>query len=100
MNLLARRLRAQLLSGPPGADPVAVAEQLLSLQAQDGRGVRLAIRARTRGLSASDVNRSLGNRSLQITWLNRGTLHLVGSEDVASASNFSSLRFSSMASPL
>ena len=40
------------------------------------------MRARTRGLTAADVDRALTDeRSLLITWLNRGTLHLVRSED-------------------
>jgi Winged helix DNA-binding domain len=44
--------------------------------------VRLAIRARTDGLAATDVDRALTeDRSMLITWLNRGTLHLVCSED-------------------
>ena len=80
--MLAERLTAQLLAGPPARDPVAVAERLLAVQGQDQRGVRLAVRARTQGLSASDVDRALtDDRSLLITWLNRGTLHLVRSED-------------------
>lgn len=80
--MLAERLTAQLLAGPPAADPVAVAERLLALQAQDARGVRLAVRARRSGLTAADVDRSLTeDRSLVIGWLNRGTLHLVRSED-------------------
>lgn len=80
--MIAERLAAQLLSGPPARDPVAVAERLLAVQAQDPRGARLAIRARTTGLSAADVDRALTeDRSLLITWLNRGTLHLVRSED-------------------
>jgi hypothetical protein len=58
-----------------------VAERLLAIQGQDPRGARLAIRARTDGLSAADVDRALGERALLITWLNRGTLHLVRSED-------------------
>ena len=34
------------------------------------------------GLAAADVDRALSEeRSLLITWLNRGTLHLVRSED-------------------
>ncbi len=79
---LARRLAAQLLSGSPARGPVAVAERLLAIQAQDPRGARLAIRARTDGLTAADVDRALTERrSLLITWLNRGTLHLVRSED-------------------
>jgi winged helix DNA-binding protein len=79
---LADRLTAQLLSGPPAGDPVAVAERLLAVQGQDPRGFRLAIRARTEGLSVADVDRALTeDRSLVVTWLNRGTLHLVRSED-------------------
>lgn len=82
MSVLAERLSAQLLAGPPARDPVAVAERLLAVQAQDPRGARLAIRARSTGLSVADVDRELTERrSLVITWLNRGTLHLVRSED-------------------
>ena len=52
------------------------------MQGQDPRGARLAVRARTEGLTAADVDRALSEeRSLLITWLNRGTLHLVRSED-------------------
>jgi hypothetical protein len=80
--VIAERLTAQLLAGTPARDPVAVAERLLAVQAQDLRGARLAIRARSTGLSAADVDRALGeDRSLLITWLNRGTLHLVRRED-------------------
>jgi hypothetical protein len=80
--MIAERLTAQLLAGTPADDPVAVADRLLALQAQDPRGARLAIRARTAGGSAADVDRALTeDRSLVITWLNRGTLHLVRSED-------------------
>jgi hypothetical protein len=78
----ALRLTAQLLAGRPASDPVAVAERLLAIQAQDGRGARLAVRARTRGVSAAAVDRELTERrSLVITWCNRGTLHLVRRED-------------------
>jgi hypothetical protein len=81
-SLITDRLTAQGLSGPPLASPVAVAERLLAVQGQDPRGARLAIRARTAGLSAADVDRALTeDRSLLITWLNRGTLHLIRSED-------------------
>lgn len=79
--VLAERLTAQGLSGPPLTDSAAVAERLLAVQGQDPRGFRLAIRARTEGLSAADVERALAERELIVTWLNRGTLHLVRSED-------------------
>ncbi|HEX3840232.1 MAG TPA: winged helix DNA-binding domain-containing protein [Acidimicrobiales bacterium] len=76
------QLRSQLLCGPPARDPVAVVEGLLAVQGQDHRGVRLAIRPRSKGLTADDVDRALtADRSLVITWLNRGTLHLVRRED-------------------
>jgi hypothetical protein len=79
---LAARLTAQALAGDPLGSPVAVAERLLAVQGQDPRGARLAIRARSEGVAASDVDRALSeDRSLLITWLNRGTLHLVRSED-------------------
>ena len=78
----AERLTAQLLSGPPATGAEQVAARLLAVQAQDLRGARLAIRARTRGLSAADVDRALTEeRSIVVTWLNRGTLHLVRRED-------------------
>lgn len=80
--MLAERLTSQLLAGEPAHDPVAVAGRLLAIQAQDPRGARLAIRARTAGLAAADVDRALTEeRSLVISWLNRGTLHLVRRED-------------------
>ena len=67
---------------PAGAAAADVAERLLAVQGQDPRGARLAVRARTEGLTAADVDRALTEeRSLLITWLNRGTLHLVRSED-------------------
>jgi hypothetical protein len=82
MSILAERLSAQGLSGPPATDPVAVAERILAVQGQDARGVRLAVRSRSTGLTAADVDRALTeDRTLLITWLNRGTLHLVRRED-------------------
>ncbi len=79
---LPERLTAQALAGEPLRSPAAVAERLLAVQGQDPRGARLAVRARTSGVTAADVDWALTeDRSLLITWLNRGTLHLVGSED-------------------
>jgi hypothetical protein len=80
-TLLAERLTAQALAGPPLGRPADVAERLLAVQGQDPRGFRLAVRARTEGLSAADVERALAERELLVTWLNRGTLHLIRSED-------------------
>jgi hypothetical protein len=76
------RFSAQLLAGRSGRDPVEVVDRLLAVQAQDPRGARLAVRARSSGLTAADVDRALtADRSLVVGWLNRGTLHLVRAED-------------------
>jgi hypothetical protein len=81
-QIQAERFIAQLLAGMPARDPVTVAERLLAIQGQDPRGARLAIRARSTGLTSADVDRAFTeDRSLVVTWLNRGTLHVVRSED-------------------
>ncbi|WP_426565313.1 winged helix DNA-binding domain-containing protein [Angustibacter sp. McL0619] len=80
--LAARRLTAQGLSGEPATTPEDVVGRLLAVQAQDPRGWRLAIRARSTGLAAADVETALTKRrSMVVSWLNRGTLHLVPAED-------------------
>jgi hypothetical protein len=79
---LTERLTAQLLAGPPARDAVEATGRVFAVQGQDPRGFRLAIRARTEGVTAADVDRALtDDRSLVVTWLNRGTLHLVRSDD-------------------
>ena len=80
--MITQRFAAQLLSGEPARSAADVVRRLLAVQGQDPRGARLAIRARSAGLTAADVDRALSaDRSLLITWLNRGTLHLVATED-------------------
>jgi winged helix DNA-binding protein len=80
--VLPDRLAAQLLTGPAARDPVEVAERLLAIQAQDLRGALLAVRARSTGLTRTDVEDACTHdRSLVVTWLNRGTLHLVRAAD-------------------
>ena len=80
--LAAERLRAQLLSGVPAGTVAGVTGHLLAVQAQDSRGMRLAVRARTSGLLATHVDEALtADRSVVVSWLNRGTLHLVLAED-------------------
>jgi uncharacterized protein YcaQ len=81
-SVLAARLAAQRLSGTPAADVVETTRHLLAVQAQDPRGARLALRPRTAVGHASAVDDALTNeRSLIITWVNRGTLHLIAAED-------------------
>jgi hypothetical protein len=76
------RLAAQRLAGPRAGSVEEVVGHLLAVQAQNERGFRLAVRSRSAGLTASDVDRALTEgRTVLVTWLNRGTLHLVSTED-------------------
>ncbi|HWC35742.1 MAG TPA: winged helix DNA-binding domain-containing protein [Mycobacteriales bacterium] len=80
--VLERRMAAQLLSGPQPSAVEAAVSHLLAVQGQDPRGFRLALRTRTTGTTAADVDAALTDRrSLVVSWLNRGTLHLVAAED-------------------
>jgi hypothetical protein len=82
VDIVAGRLTSQLLTRPKAKTPEAVVERVVAVQAQNARGARLAIRARSAGLTAQSVDHALTQtRSLVITWLNRGTLHLVTAAD-------------------
>jgi hypothetical protein len=80
-RLVAARLGRQWLTDRPGRSPGEVVRHLLAVQAQDGRGARLAVRPRSTGLVASDVDAAFDRGELIVSWLNRGTLHLVAAED-------------------
>jgi len=59
-----------------------VVGRLLAVQSQDLHAATLAIRARSTGTTAARIAGLLGDeRALVVTWLNRGTLHMVRSED-------------------
>ena len=75
------RLRAQHLTRRDGGTPDAVVRRILAVQSQDLRGARLALRARTTGLTGEQVDAAFADRRLVVAWLNRGTLHLVTGED-------------------
>jgi hypothetical protein len=80
--LLAARLAAQRLSGTPSVDVLDATRHLLAVQGQDPRAARLALRVRTaRGLASAVDHALTVERSLIITSVNRGTLHLIASED-------------------
>ena len=78
-TLARARAGGQLLDRPAADVPAAsIVRHLLAVQAQDLRAATLAIRVR----GGSNVAAALENeRSLVLTWLNRGTLHLVARED-------------------
>ena len=83
-RLLVMRSAAQLLDRPIAGGPAAAVRALLAVQAQDKAAWRFALRARVEAITAADVDAALTDeRSLLVAWLNRGTLHLVCSEDYA-----------------
>jgi winged helix DNA-binding protein len=78
------RLAAQLLARRQARSPAEVLAHLLAVQAQDLGAARLALRARSRGLTAATFDAALGDGGdLCVTWLMRGTLHLVRRDDHA-----------------
>ena len=80
------RLRAQRLAPqqPDAAASVAhVVKELCGIQAQDSPAAALAVRARSAGLVAVDVEHArVQERAVIRTWGPRGTLHLLATEDL------------------
>jgi len=81
-EVAAARFRAQLLLPPGAGDVEEVVDRLLAVQAQEARAFRLAMRTRSHDTSARDVDTALSERRiLVVSWLLRGTLHLVKAAD-------------------
>src|SRR4051794_10363893 len=78
MNERRRRAAAQLLHRPPGWSAADAVRHLVAIQAQDARSARLAVRARVAGLDPSELD----GEAFAVTWLLRGTLHLVHVDDL------------------
>lgn len=74
------RCAAQGLTGAE-TTPAAVVRRLLAVQAQDLRSARLALRARCPGLTMGDIDAGFADGTLVVSWLMRGTLHLVHRDD-------------------
>lgn len=79
------RLRAQRLISPPVNNITNVAylvKDLGGIQAQDMRATELAVRVRSVGIVAADVEGArVQERSIIRTWGPRGTLHLLATDD-------------------
>ncbi len=77
-------LKAQGLGTVRARDPHTAVRTAFAIQAQDVKGARLGVRARSEGLVAADVDRACGagERSLVRTWAMRSTLHMLPAEDV------------------
>jgi len=80
------RLRAQRLT-PRFRDTVSdvalLVKELCGIQAQDVRAATLALRVRSAGLVAAAVERAqVQERTIILMWGQRGTLHLLATEDL------------------
>jgi len=79
-QVLAWRMRRQLLD-PVGALAVAeVVERLCGVQAQVASSAELAVRVRRKSSQPGEVDRALAEGRLVKTWAMRGTLHLLTPE--------------------
>jgi hypothetical protein len=77
------RVAAQLLHRPGRRPAVAdLVARLLAVQAQDIGAAPLALRARSRGLTAADVAAAREDRSVVRAWGPRTTLHLMTPDDL------------------
>lgn len=77
-----RRAVAQRLHRPPVGGVTDLVRGLLAVQAQDVRAYPHALRARATGLAMADLDAARASGEVVVTWLMRGTLHLVAARDV------------------
>jgi hypothetical protein len=78
-----QRVARQLLVGERAGDVVGAVRAVVAVQGQAAMPARLAVRARTTGVTAADVDRAVADRAVVRTWAMRGTLHLLAADDVA-----------------
>jgi hypothetical protein len=77
-----RRLRNQRIAGDRCEKPDEVVRYLGAMQAQDYHQVLWAIGSRMQHASAADIERSIADREIVMTWPMRGTIHAVPPESV------------------
>jgi DNA glycosylase AlkZ-like len=82
-QLRRRRATAQRLVDRPSTTPAELVGHLLCVQAQDPRAARLGLRARSTGMTLAAIDAAITEeRSIVLTWLQRGTIHLAAREDL------------------
>ncbi|MFI7677729.1 winged helix DNA-binding domain-containing protein [Actinophytocola sp. NPDC049390] len=82
MDIWAARAYANGLGDDRARTVVDAVRKVVALQGQDVRATRLAVRVRTDGLTAADVDDAVARADVVRTWAMRGTLHLVAAEDL------------------
>ncbi len=81
LRLRAQRLTPQQLGEVTGV--AQVVKEVCGIQAQDTSAATLAVRVRSVGLVATDVEQArVHHRTIIRTWGPRGTLHLLASDDI------------------
>ncbi|MEU8109709.1 winged helix DNA-binding domain-containing protein [Nonomuraea muscovyensis] len=94
-QILTWRLARQFVRGPGGPGAVAIARRLGGVQTQVPSSARLAVALRSARPATDEIDTALwADRTLAKTWVMRGTLHLVPSDELpAHCSALSTLRF-------
>jgi hypothetical protein len=82
VNTPLARAGAQLLVERDAAGPESVARRMLAVQGQAFGPARWALGARSVSTTLSDVDALFDEGTLVRTWTMRGTLHIVGADDV------------------
>jgi hypothetical protein len=80
----ALRIRAQHLhQKAPVEDLTEIVRSLCGVNAQSWPAMFLSLRARIKGLEPRDVRKAIEKHILVRTWAMRGTIHLIGSNDLS-----------------
>lgn len=82
MDIWAARAHANGLGDKRAVTVVEAVRNVVALQGQDVHATRLAVRARTDGLTADDVDAAVARGDVVRTWAMRGTLHLLAADDL------------------
>ncbi|WP_379129528.1 winged helix DNA-binding domain-containing protein [Paenibacillus sp. sgz500958] len=77
-----RRLHNLCIAGAETEAPGQVVQRLGALQAQDYMQSLWALGSRLSSGNVADIERAIAERQLLLTWVQRGTIHMVPSEDV------------------
>ncbi|TAM91472.1 MAG: winged helix DNA-binding domain-containing protein [Jatrophihabitans sp.] len=80
--VLSERIVRHGFAARPARTVAGAAALVCGIQSQDARAARLGVRARSLGLTASDVDAAIARREVVRTWLMRNTIHLVPAADV------------------
>jgi hypothetical protein len=82
-NVLAWRMRRQLLDRPKGATTMAIVRRLCGVQAQVASSAELAVAARRSTRHKGELAKELASKKLVKTWAMRGTLHVLPATEAA-----------------